>query len=149
MKKPFSAVIFAVFVPAVLVLAGNGCSGCRGCNDTDPGPVEAPSSTAPSASGPSTVDLILPDAGDDADADADADASKGGGGASFSGLRACCAALQSNAASAPPPQNMWMTGAAQYCNATVGSLSSPTQKDAMLAQLRTMLRGSALPASCK
>lgn len=139
----------AVALASLLLAATvNGCSGCSGCKGTDPDPIVMPDAEPPSDAG--VVDLVVPpeDAGGDADADADAKPATGGG-ENIGNLRACCNALQANAASAPPPQNVWMGAAAQYCSATAASINSPTQKDAMLASLRKMLRGGALPGACK
>jgi len=69
--------------------------------------------------------------------------------ADASGLRACCAALKSNAASMPPPNNVYAENAAAYCSASVASINTPGQKDAFILAIRGALRGAAVPAQCK
>ena len=66
----------------------------------------------------------------------------GGGGG---GLAACCAALQQNAASAPPQQKGAYIAAAGACRA---AMSNP-QGRAALAQIRAMLAGANVPATCR
>lgn len=79
----------------------------------------------------------------------DTPANRGGGGGGFGSLRACCQALQQNSVSMPPPQNMYAAAAAQYCFASVAAISSPQQKDALLAGVRGALRGAPLPGACR
>lgn len=79
----------------------------------------------------------------------DTPANRGGGGGGFGSLRACCQALQQNSVSMPPPQNMYAAAAAQYCFASVAAVSSPQQKDAMIAGIRGALRGAAMPGACR
>jgi hypothetical protein len=71
------------------------------------------------------------------------------GGGGLASLKACCQALQQNSASMPPPQNMYAAAAAQYCNASAAAVSSPQQKDALLAGIRGALRGAAMPGACR
>ena len=79
----------------------------------------------------------------------DTPANRGGtGGGGFGSLKACCQALQQNSVSMPPPQNLYAASAASYCLATVASISSPQQKDAMLAGIRGALRGAPMPSVC-
>jgi hypothetical protein len=109
-----------------------------------------PNSTEPPVAPPPTFVLVpapVEDAG--ATSDADADAPRGyGKPADLTGLRTCCAALAQNAASMPPPQNMYAANAAAYCQAMVASVNSPAQKDAMLAGVRSALRGAGVPSAC-
>jgi hypothetical protein len=79
----------------------------------------------------------------------DTPANRGGGGGGFSSLRACCMALQQNSKSMPPPNNLYAASAATYCLATVASISNPQQKDAMLAGIRSALRGAPMPSVCR
>ena len=73
----------------------------------------------------------------------------GGGGGSFGNLKACCQALAQNGVSMPPPNNIYAAAAASYCNASVSAISSPAQKDAVLAGIRGALRGAPMPAVCR
>jgi hypothetical protein len=61
------------------------------------------------------------------------------------GIAACCAALQQNSASAPPHQKGAYIAAAGACR----SLISSPQGRAALAQVRAMLMGANVPASCR
>lgn len=134
---------------AVSVVSGGVWLGC--CKKDDPGPIAAPSSSEPPAPPPPTASVIPPveDASDESDASGDADAKKPSGAAyDATRMKACCAALQANAASMPVPQNMYAAAAAQYCLAGVASLSSPAQKDQLIAGIRNALRGASLPAAC-
>lgn len=99
----------------------------------------------------SSVVLELPppevDAGDAGD---EGDAKRPSGGpVDVTGLRACCAALAQNAASMPPPNNAYAAAAASYCNASVTSVNQPGQRDAVFAQVRTLMKGSPMPTSCR
>lgn len=73
----------------------------------------------------------------------------GGGGGGFGNLGACCQALAQNAVSMPPPQNLYAANAAAYCKGAVASISSPAQKDAVLAGIRGALKGVPMPAVCR
>jgi hypothetical protein len=61
------------------------------------------------------------------------------------GIAACCAALRGNAASAPPEQKGAYLAAAGACQAVI---SNP-QGRAALAQVRALLAGANVPASCR
>ena len=144
--RRFAAAPLAAVIPLLLAIAGNGCSGCKKDEPPPPLPAAPQDSTPP----PATVNLAPPaeDAGDDG-GDADADAKHyGGKPADVTGLRNCCAALQANAASMPPPQNAYALAAAQYCSAVVSSVNTPGQKDALLAGIRNALHGATMPAAC-
>ena len=62
-----------------------------------------------------------------------------------SGIAACCAALSQNANSAPPEQKGAYLAAAGLCN----SIRNSPQGRAALAQVRGLLAGANVPASCK
>ena len=140
-----SAVLGAAALPVLIGLFGNGCSGCK--KDEPPPPL--PAATEPSAPPPATVMLAPPveDAADESDGDGDAHKATGKP-LDITGLRACCAALAQNAASMPPPQNMYAASAASYCQAAVASVNTPGQKDALIAGIRGAMRGAAVPAAC-
>jgi hypothetical protein len=61
------------------------------------------------------------------------------------GIAACCAALRGNAASAPPEQKGAYLAAAGACQAVI---TNPQGRQA-LAQVRALLAGANVPASCK
>lgn len=118
------------------------CSKC-GQDEDDATSAVPPPPPPPSAS--ETVLVAVEDAGADADAadadDADADAPKGTGDPT--GIRKCCAALRQNATNAPLQQQGAYMLAAGACDvmASKGALQ--------LAELRRMLLGASMPASCK
>ncbi len=64
------------------------------------------------------------------------------------GLRACCAALAQNATSMPPPNGAYAAAAASYCSGAVASVNQPSQRDAVFAGVRGLLRGATPPAAC-
>lgn len=68
-----------------------------------------------------------------------------GGTGDPTGIAACCAALRQNANSAPPHQKGAYIAAAGACQ----SLISNPQGRAALAQVRNMLMGANVPASCR
>lgn len=132
----------AFFFVALLPLVH--CSKCG--QDED----DAVSASPPAPPAPSSLErkvVAIEDAGDDAldaadDGDSDAaDAPKGTGDPT--GIRKCCSALRQNATNAPLQQQGAYMLAAGACDvmASKGTLQ--------LAELRRMLLGAKLPASCK
>jgi hypothetical protein len=69
---------------------------------------------------------------------------KAAGGGDASGIAACCNALRQNSKSAPPDQQGALIAAAAACD----SLKSNPQGRAVLGQVRALLRGANVPASC-
>jgi hypothetical protein len=142
--KRIVPVLCALVFPFAVALVANGCG-----NKED----DAPATTAappppPATTTPTPAVTMTPeeDAGvADADAgDAAADGPKGTGG-DATGIRACCAALNQNAASAPLDQKPMYLQAAAVCQ---GLVNNP-QGRAALVQLRGILRGANMPSSCK
>ena len=70
--------------------------------------------------------------------------------ADVAGLRACCTALQQNAASMPPPNNTYALQAAQVCQALVAALAAgSTTKVGALGSISSVLKGANLPPACR
>jgi hypothetical protein len=70
--------------------------------------------------------------------------------ADVAGLRACCTALQQNAASMPPPNNTYALQAASVCQSLVTALASgATTKSGALGSIGSVLKGANLPPACK
>jgi hypothetical protein len=70
--------------------------------------------------------------------------------ADVAGLRACCTALQQNAASMPPPNNTYALQAAQVCYSLVSALAAgSTTKAGALGSINSLLKGANLPPACK
>lgn len=142
----------AGLVRPVLALAALGLmvtwSACKTKTDEPPPPLATAPAAVEEAPKPALtlkeeVDAAPPvelDAGSDA-ADASDAAKKVVG--NVQSLAKCCAALRQNAASAPPPNNMYMLTAAGLCQ----GLQSADRTSA-LAQIRQALRGANLPSSC-
>jgi hypothetical protein len=117
-------------------------AGCKKDEPPPPLPSAAPATT-PSA----PVELAVEDAGPDVDeaGDADADAPKGPFKSAPS-MKACCNALSQNAASAPPPTNMYMMTAAAACNAAV---AQGKDKSTITGIVSGALKGAGMPAACR
>jgi hypothetical protein len=117
-------------------------AGCKKDEPPPPLPSAAPATT-PSA----PVELAVEDAGPDVEdaADADADAKKGVG-VPTSSMKACCNALAQNAASAPPPSNMYMQAAAAACQTAV---AQSKDKSTISGIVSGMLKGAQMPAACR
>jgi hypothetical protein len=67
------------------------------------------------------------------------------GGGDPSGIAACCSALRSNAASAPPEHQSSMLIAAGVCD----TLRNDPAGKAVLGQVRAMLAGANVPSTCR
>lgn len=119
--------------------------GCR-C-EKDPPPPPLPSSTATATTSVPPVELTLEDAGDDGDAaDGDAADAKKGTAVPTASLKACCDALSGNAASAPPPTNIYLMQAAAACSAAV---AQGKDKASVIGIVSGALKGAGMPAACK
>jgi hypothetical protein len=70
--------------------------------------------------------------------------------ADVAGLRACCTALQQNAASMPPPTNTYALQAAQVCTSLVAALAAgATTKAGAMGSIGGILKGANLPPACR
>lgn len=141
--KRIVPVLCALVFPFAVALIASGC----GDKETETPTTVAPAPT-PTPTPTPTVQLVPEeDAGAaDADAgDADADAPKATGSYDPTGIRACCAALSQNAASAPLDQKPMYLQAAAVCQ---GLVNSPQGRQALVG-IRGMLRGANVPSSCK
>jgi hypothetical protein len=140
------SVVVALAFPFGAMLIAGGSSGC-GSKETD-GTTGAPAPPPPPPT-PTQTTVMTPeeDAGAPVDAsdDADADAPKPTGNFDPTGIKACCAALAQNAASAPLDQKPMYLQAAAVCQ---GLVNNPQGRQA-LSQLRGILRGANMPSSCK
>ena len=104
-----------------------------------PAPTAAPQPTEPMA--------LVPDEEQPVDAGQDAAAPKGKGVYKpKASLKACCDALQQNAASAPEPTATYMKQAAATCSALV---SAKQEQGTITAAIRGALDGTALPDPCR
>ena len=99
-KVPF----FAKLAPAALLLLVVG-SGCKK-KEEEPAPIPSAIPAPTPVAAPTPV-VVMPEEDAAVDAPVDAPVKKAGNAApaDVAGLRACCNALQQNAASMPPPQN--------------------------------------------
>jgi hypothetical protein len=70
--------------------------------------------------------------------------------ADVAGLRACCTALQQNAASMPPPNNTYALQAASLCTSLVNGLAAGSStKAGALGAIGQIMKGANLPPACK
>lgn len=116
--------------------------GCRNGDD------EAPRLPAPPGAG-TTRDEVLTTAPEDAAVEAGADATtpkRGGPGIAAPSLKACCAAVAQNAASAPEPQATYMKQAAATCSSMVASGAS---QSSITRAIQAMIRDANLPSACR
>jgi hypothetical protein len=152
MKKTLIAVGYLPLLVGLLA-ALPGSSGCKKKEEEmPPAPSAAPPPPAP-APVPTPV-VIAPE--EDAGAvieDAGGDVKKAVGKAApadVAGLRACCTALQQNAASMPPPNNAYALQAASLCTSLVNGLAAgTTTKGGALGAIGGVMKGANLPPACK
>jgi hypothetical protein len=116
-------------------------AGCKKDEPPPPLPSAAPATT-PSA----PVELVVEDAGEDVEDASDASDAKKGVGVPTSSMKACCNALAQNAASAPPPTNMYMQAAAAACSTAV---AQSKDKSTISGIVSGMLKGAQMPAACR
>jgi hypothetical protein len=125
-------------IPAVLF---GGCNRCNPDKDPEPLPEAATTTEQPETS------LVIEDAGEDVEdaSDADADA-KPPTGKPPPNLKACCQALSQNAASAPPPMNLYLQQAADAC---LTAVAQGKDKSTISGIVSGMLKGAQMPAACR
>jgi hypothetical protein len=150
MKKTLIAVGYLPLLIGLLATLP-GSAGCKKKEEElPPAPSAAP---APPPPAPTPV-VIAPeeDAGaviDDGGADAKKPAPKAAP-ADVAGLRACCTALEQNAASMPPPNNAYALQAANLCKSLVNGLASGSAtKAGALGAIGGIMKGANLPPACK
>lgn len=129
---------------AVAVVGLAGLAFSAGC-EKDEAPPPLPAATA--APPPAEPVALVPDEEQAVDAGQDAAVPKGKGVAKpKASFKACCDALQQNAANAPEPTATYMKQAAATCTALV---SSGQEQGTIMAAIRGALGGAALPAPCR
>ena len=148
MKRTLIAV--ACF-PLLLTLMGLGASGCKKKED-EPPPPPPPVAVAP-APAPTPVAIMTEEEAGPPVEDVVPDVKKvvaHAPPADVAGLRACCTALQQNAASMPPPNNAYALQAAQLCQGLVAALAAgSTTKLGALGSISCVLKGANLPPACR
>jgi hypothetical protein len=150
MKKTLIAVACFPVLIAFSGLGANGISGCKKKEEEVP-PPPPPVAVAP-APAPAPVAIVTEeDAG--ATEDVVPDVKKvtvHAAPADVAGLRACCVALQQNAASMPQPNNTYALQAAQVCQSLVTTLAAgATTKNGALGTINSLLKGANLPPACR
>jgi hypothetical protein len=151
MKKTLIAVgNLALLVGLLATLPGEG--GCKKKEEElPPAPSAAPPPPTP-APVPTPV-VIAPEEDAGAVEDAGADVKKPAGKAApadVAGLRACCTALEQNAASMPPPNNAYALQAANLCKSLVNGLATGSAtKSGALGAIGGVMKGANLPPACK
>jgi hypothetical protein len=150
MKKTFT---IGRYVPALVGLLSIGLLGFSSCkkSEEEPPPPPAPSAPAPVPT-PAPV-AIAPEEDAAIAVVEDAAVKKAvakAAPADVAGLRACCTALQQNAASMPPPNNTYALQAATVCQSLVGALAAgSTTKVGALGSIGGIMKGANLPPACK
>ena len=137
-------------VVGLLLLGSTGFSSCKK-QEEEPPPI--PSATVAPAPAPAPIIIAMEEEASVPVVDAAADVKKvvaKSAPADVAGLRACCTALQQNAASMPPPQNTYALQAAAVCQSLVAGLASGSAtKAGALGSLGSMMKGANLPPACK
>jgi len=149
MKKTLIAVGYLPLLVGLLATLP-GTTGCKKKEeDLPPAPSAAPPAPPPA---PTPV-VIAPEEDAGAPEDAAADVKKAVGKAApadVAGLRACCTALEQNAASMPPPNNAYALQAANLCKSLVNGLASGSAtKAGALGAIGGIMKGANLPPACK
>ncbi len=140
MKSPRSIIVAPLAIGFLLPLA-TSYLGCKKDEPPPPLPSAAPAAT-PTPAAPLE---LAPEPVASASASASATPKAGGGGSAPS-LAKCCSALIQNAASAPPPNNLYMTQAGQLCQAMV---SAGQGSGAILSAIAGKLGGGNMPTACR
>jgi hypothetical protein len=150
MKKMLIAVGYLPVVVGLLATLP-GSTGCKKQEEELP---PAPSAAPPPAPTPvPTPVVIAPEEEAGVVEDAGPDVKKPAGKAApadVAGLRACCTALEQNAASMPPPNNAYALQAANMCKSLVSGLASGSAtKAGALGAIGGIMKGANLPPACK
>jgi hypothetical protein len=149
MKKTIVAVSYLPVLVGLLAVGPLGFTSCKKKEDELPPAPSAP----PPAPTPTPVAVAPEEDAYVAVVDAAADVKKAVGKAApadVAGLRACCTALQQNAASLPPPNDGFALQAASMCQSMVAALASgSTTKAGALGSIGAMMKGANLPPACK
>jgi hypothetical protein len=152
MKKTLIAVGYLPLLIGLLATLP-GSTGCKKKEDElPPAPSAAPTPPPEPAPVPTPV-VIAPEEDAGAVEDAAADVKKPVGRAApadVAGLRACCTALEQNAASMPPPNNAYALQAANLCKSLVNGLATGSAtKSGALGAIGGIMKGANLPPACK
>ena len=150
MKKTLIAVGYLPLLVGLLATLP-GTTGCKKKEEDLP---PAPSAAPPPAPTPAPTPVVIaPEEDAGAIEDAAADVKKPMGKAApadVAGLRACCTALEQNAASMPPPNNAYALQAANLCKSLVNGLASGSAtKAGALGAIGGIMKGANLPPACK
>ncbi|SRR6266542_1068223 len=150
MKKTIVAVSYLPVLVGLLAAGSTGFTSCKKKEEDNP-----PAPSAPPPAPPPAPVVVAPeeDAGLAALEDVVPDVRKTAGKAApadVAGLKACCTALQQNAASLPPPNDGFALQAASMCQSLVAALASgSTTKAGALGSIGAMMKGAHLPPACK
>src|SRR3954466_4964282 len=149
MKK---TVMIGSYLPVLVAVLGIGSTGMSTCKKKEEDvPLPVPSAPAP-APAPTPVAVAPEEIAPPEPQDAAPDVKKTvkSAPADVAGLRACCTALQQNAASMPPPNNAYAQQAAALCQSFVAALAAGSAtKAGALGSINNMLKGANLPPACR
>jgi hypothetical protein len=147
MKKMVMIGSYLPVLVAVLGIGSTGMSTCKKKEEDVPPPVPSVPAPAPT---PVAIAPEEPAAPEPQDAAPDAKKTIKSAPADVAGLRACCTALQQNAASMPPPNNAYAQQAAALCQSFVAALAAGSAtKAGALGSINNMLKGANLPPACR
>ena len=149
MKKMLIAVGYLPMLVGLLAVApGTGCK--KKEEELPPAPSATPPPPAPT---PAPTPVVIAPEEDAGAVDAGEDVKKPAAKAApadVAGLRACCTALQQNAASMPPPNNTYALQAASLCQTLVNNLATGSAtKSGALGAIGGIMKGANLPPACK
>jgi hypothetical protein len=149
MKK---TVMIGSYLPVLVAVLGIGSTGMSTCKKKEEDvPLPVPSAPAP-APAPTPVAVAPEEIAPPEPQDAAPDVKKTvkSAPADVAGLRACCTALQQNAASMPPPNNAYAQQAASLCQSFVAALAAGSAtKAGALGSINSILKGANLPPACR
>lgn len=117
-----------------------------GCKKKEEEPPPMPSAAPAPPPPPVPVAVEEPIAPPAVDAAPDAKKVVTGAPADTTGLRACCAALEQNAASMPPPNNAYALQAAALCKSLV---ASGMARGGALSAIGQTMKGASMPPACR
>ena len=141
-----TSLIVALFSLSLAVVAG--CP--KDDNQPPPIPSSAPTPVLPTPP-PTQVEIVAEvDAGAPVEDAAAAAKKVTARPADVAGLKACCAAIKQNAASMPPPNNIYAESAAAVCQGLVAATASgAVSKTVALSQINAALKGAGMPPACR
>jgi hypothetical protein len=136
---------FAIGMPVVVVFFLSSVAGCKK-KEEEPTPPPIPAAAPAPTPTPAPVVIEVEAAAPVVDAAPPPKAVGKGAAADPTGLRACCSALEQNAASMPAPNNGYALQAAAICKAAAAAGAG---KGGVAGQIAVAMKGANIPPACK